>query len=167
VESWFAVATKPRSEAIAEENLRRQGYECLWPRVARLLRGAGGMKQRVESLFPNYVFIRADPDSTSLAPVRSTRGALGLVRFGGEPSRVPNSVIARIRERIDALDGMVRLRAPELVPGQALRITEGPLGGWDAVFLTREGGDRVRLLLQLLGTSREVVLPTQQLGLAV
>jgi transcriptional antiterminator RfaH len=152
---------------MAAENLRRQGYQCLWPRVARLMRGAAGMGQRIESLFPNYIFLRADPDLVSLAPVRSTRGARGLVRFGGAPVPVPDAVIARIRDRVDALDGLVRLRAPDLIQGQQLRVTEGPLCGWDAVFLAREGHDRVRLLLQLLGTTREVIVPTQQLGLAV
>jgi len=167
LESWYAVVTKPRSEAIAEEHLQRQGYECLFPRVRRVLRGAAGMKSRVESLFPNYLFLRADPDCVSLAPVRSTRGAVGLVRFGAEPVTVPDGVIARIRERIDAEDGLVRLAAPDLQPGQCVRVTEGPLLGWDAVFLAREGFDRVRLLLQILGTAREVVLPRQQLGLSV
>jgi transcriptional antiterminator RfaH len=167
LESWFAVVTKPRSEAIAEEHLQRQGYECLFPRVRRVLRGAAGMKSRVESLFPNYLFLRADPDAVSLAPVRSTRGAVGLVRFGAEPVAIPDAVIARIRERIDAEDGLVRLAMPELEPGQRVRVTEGPLLGWDAVFLAKEGFDRVRLLLQILGTAREVVLPRQQLGLSV
>jgi hypothetical protein len=39
--------------------------------------------------------------------------------------------------------------------------------GWEAIFLAKEGFDRVRLLLQILGTVREVVLPRQQLGLSV
>jgi hypothetical protein len=39
--------------------------------------------------------------------------------------------------------------------------------GWDAVFVAKEGFDRVRLLLQILGTAREVVLPRQQLGLSI
>jgi transcriptional antiterminator RfaH len=167
LESWYAVVTKPRSESIAEAHLQRQGYECLWPRVHRMLRSAAGMKSRVESLFPNYLFLRADPDRISLAPVRSTRGAVGLVRFGAEPVAVPDAVIARIRERIDTEDGLVRLAAPELEPGQAVRVTEGPLLGWEAIFLAKEGFDRVRLLLQILGTAREVVLPRQQLGLSV
>jgi transcriptional antiterminator RfaH len=167
LESWFAVITKPRSEAIAEEHLQRQGYECLFPRVRRVLRGAAGMKSRVEALFPNYLFLRADPDRVSLAPVRSTRGAVGLVRFGAEPVSVPDAVIARIRERIDLEDGLVRLAAPDLTPGQRVRVTEGPLLGWDAIFLAREGFDRVRLLLEILGTAREVILPRQQLGLSV
>ena len=165
--AWFAVVTKPRSEALAEEHLRRQGYECLLPRVRRVFRNAAGLKSRIESLFPNYLFLRADIERDSLAPVRSTRGAIGLVRFGAEPAQVPATVIARIRERIDDADGLVRLDTPDLTPGQKVRVTEGPLLGWDGVFLAAEGMDRVRLLLNLLGSVREVVLPRTQLALHV
>jgi transcriptional antiterminator RfaH len=48
VDAWFAVVTKPRSEALAEEHLRRQGYECLLPRVRRVMRNASGLKSRIE-----------------------------------------------------------------------------------------------------------------------
>jgi len=165
VERWYAVATKPRCEALAEENLRRQGYDCLFPRVRRVRRTETGLKSRVESLFPNYLFLRADPEHESLAPVRSTRGAIGLVRFGMEPARVPQCVIARILERMDADDGVVRLDVPTLEPGSTVRVTTGPLVGWEGVFLAGEGSDRVRLLLTLLGSEREVVLPRDQLAL--
>ena len=43
MESWFAVLTKSRSEAIAQEHLRRQGYDCLFPRLSRVLRTARGI----------------------------------------------------------------------------------------------------------------------------
>jgi transcriptional antiterminator RfaH len=165
LDAWYAVITKPRSEAVAEEHLRRQGFECLLPRVRRMLRGASGFKSRVESLFPNYLFLCADPNQVSLAPVRSTRGAIGLVRFGAEPVRVPERVIAGIRERIDREDGLVRLDTPDLFPGQSVRVAEGPLLGWEGVFVAAEGFERVRLLLSLLGTKREVVLPRAQLAL--
>ena len=167
MEAWFAVVTKPRSEAVAQEHLARQGYQCLLPQVKRVLRGAAGLRTRVESLFPNYLFLRADPDAVSLAPVRSTRGTIGLVRFGGKPARVPDAVMERIKSRIDDEDGLIQLTTPELVPGQGVRVMDGPLVGWEGVFLCGEGMDRVRLLLQLLGTAREVVLPRSQLGLCV
>ncbi len=99
--------------------------------------------------------------------MRSTRGAIGLVRFGAEPVRVPEAVIAGIRDRIDAEDGLVRLASPDLLPGQSVRVTQGPLLNWQGVFLAPEGGDRVRLLLELLGSVREVVLPRHQLALRV
>jgi len=167
LEAWYAVITKPRAEATAQEHLVRQGYECLLPQVRRVLRGAAGLKTRIESLFPNYLFLRADPDFVSLAPVRSTRGAIGLVRFGAEPVCVPDAVIDRIRSRIDIEDGLIKLISPDLVPGQGVRVMDGPLVGWEGVFLSHEGLDRVRLLLQLLGTSREVVVPRSQLGICV
>ena len=62
---------------------------------------------------------------------------------------------------------LVRLVAPEWLPGQGVRVMEGPLMGWEGVFVSAEGMDRVRLLLQLLGTCREVVVPRSQLGLRV
>lgn len=167
MESWFAVLTKSRSEAIAQEHLRRQGYDCLFPRLSRVLRTARGIERRIESLFPRYVFLRADPGEHSLAPVRSTRGVAGLVRFAGEPARVPDSVIERIRQRMGQDDGCVHLSAPEYAPGQPVRVTEGPLMGWEGVFMAAEGADRVRLMLELLGSVREVVLPREQLALCV
>jgi len=164
VQVWFAVVTKPRSEAIAHEHLLRQGFDCLLPRLRRVRRGAGGLKARIECLFPNYLFLRADTQFTSLAPVRSTRGARGVVRFGGVPAEVPEIVIESIRQRIDGEDGFVRLEAPQLNPGQRVRLTGGPLSGLEGLFLLNEGGERVRLLLQLLGTTREIVVPREQLA---
>lgn len=165
--SWFAVVTKPRSEAVAHANLVRQGYTCLWPRVRRALRGAGGMRERVECLFPNYLFLHADPEHDSLAPVRSTRGAQGLVRFGGRPAQVPEDVIERIRARIGAADGLVQLAAPDWAPGARVRVAQGPLSGVEGIFLADSGAERVRLLLDLLGSTREVVLPRAQLAIRI
>lgn len=162
--SWFAVLTKPRAEAEASLCLSRQGFECLYPRTRRSVRAASGMVVRTESLFPRYVFIRSDPSLQSLAPVRSTRGVAGLVRFGGEPACVPDLVIAQIQSRVDLSDGFVRLAAPPLEPGRAVRIHEGPLSGLDAIFQSMVGVDRVRLLLTLLGSERSVVVERSAIG---
>ena len=32
---WYCVHSKPRSEAVALQNLQRQGFECLLPRIAK------------------------------------------------------------------------------------------------------------------------------------
>jgi transcriptional antiterminator RfaH len=161
---WFAVLTKPRAEAEAVVCLGRQGFECLHARTRRTVRAAAGMIVRTEALFPRYVFIRSDPTLQSLAPVRSTRGCVGLVRFGGEPARVPEAVIDQIRARIDNEDGFVRLAPPPLVKGARVRINEGPFTGIDAIFEAEAGEDRVLLLLMLLGTERSVVVPRAALG---
>ncbi len=161
---WYAVLTKPRAEPVALANLLRQGYECLYPRVRHSRRGARGMVDSIEALFPRYVFLRADADLTSLAPVRSTRGVAGLVRFGTAPAQVPEQVIASIRSRSDA-DTIVELNAPDLRPGDEVTVTEGPLSGLSAIFQSACGLERVRLLVRMLGDACSVVVPRKHLAM--
>lgn len=123
------------------------------------------MQIRTESLFPRYVFVSVDPEVTSLAPVRSTRGVAGLVKFGGVPAVVPDLVIAQIRLRLDTETGLVQLQAPDLQPGTKVRIAQGPLEGVEGIFRSVAGHDRVRVLLTLMGSEREVVLPRVALAI--
>jgi len=160
---WFAVQTKPRAEAIARAHLERQGYHCLFPRIRRIRPGPDGLVDRIEALFPRYLFIEVDTAVVSLAPVRSTRGACGIVRFGSRPAPVPEAVITNIRSREDA-QGLVQLRPPELTPGARVRVSDGPFAGLVAVFESFCGSERVRLLLDAMGVASRVVVPRDQLG---
>jgi transcription antitermination factor NusG len=45
-----------------------------------------------------------------------------------------------------------------------VKINEGPFSGLNAIFAAAHGDDRVRLLLTMLGSEREVVLPRSVLG---
>ena len=101
---WYVVFCKPRQEAVAEENLLRQSFHVYLPRIRMKQRRGGQWVDCVEVLFPRYLFIRIDPHWRSAAPVRSTRGAVGLLRFGVTPAVVPEAVIeigrASCRERV-------------------------------------------------------------------
>ena len=81
---WLLAYTKPRQEALAEEHLRRQGFEVLCPqlRVQKLRRRKWTWVE--EPLFPRYLFVGAT-DEQSWAPVRSTVGGglAGAVRWAG------------------------------------------------------------------------------------
>lgn len=102
--SWLLLYTKPRAEAWAEINLRRQGFATLLPRVRR---GDGFWP-----LFPRYLFAGCAAGQDML-PLRNTRGVQYVVHCGAEPSRVPAAVVAEIQGRMDsrgvvALDGQER-----------------------------------------------------------
>ncbi|AVP99895.1 transcription/translation regulatory transformer protein RfaH [Ahniella affigens] len=161
--AWFAVLTKPRSEALAGLNLRRQGFEVLDCRLRRSRPGADGLCTQIEPLFPRYLFIRSDAHGLRLGPVRSTRGVSQVVRFGANTPSVPDPVIAAIVARQDA-DGFVRLDPPGLCPGQRVKVTEGPMAGFEGIFESHSGHARVRLLIDLLGTPVQVTLPSAQLA---
>jgi len=96
--NWFAVVSKPRQEQTALENLQRQGFECFLPMAENpYQRRSKKNKPIVEPLFPRYLFLKAIASHQNLAPVRSTKGVLSMVRFGIELAVVPESVIHAIK----------------------------------------------------------------------
>lgn len=164
--AWFAVLCKPRAESIARVHLERQQFSCLLPLVRRQQRSVRGMQQRIEPLFPRYLFIETDADGRTLAPVRSTHGVCGLVRFGERAACVPGSVIAALRARMQQ-DDTVALSAPALKPGQSVRVTEGPFAGVQAIFDSHCSSERVRLLMAVLGGRVSVIVPRMHLAVEV
>lgn len=155
-ERWYAVCCKPRQEAVAEENLLRQGYRTYLPRIRNSRRRRGQWVDVIEPLFPRYLFIRINPVLHSTAPVRSTRGAVGLVRFGGTPAVIPEQMIEAIRRRADANSGLHLSDHPLFCAGDAIRLAEGPLAGMEGVFIEENAEKRVIVLLELLGKANKI-----------
>lgn len=155
-ERWYAVCCKPRQEAVAEENLLRQGYRTYLPRTRNARHRRGQWIDVIEPLFPRYLFIRIDPALHSTASVHSTRGAVGLVRFGGQPTVVPEQVIETIRRREDTSTGLHHVNHPLFCAGEAIRLAEGPLAGMEGVFAEEDGEKRVIVLLELLGKANKI-----------
>lgn len=159
---WYCIQTKPRAETIALEHLQRQGFECLLPRLRLRRLIARQLRERIEPLFPRYLFLAADASTQSLAPIRSTRGVLGLVRFANEPAEVPAMLIARLRADADAA-GVVDDHRQHPQPGDPVLILAGPLTGLRALYARDDGADRAIVLLQILGREQRLVMPIGQL----
>ena len=155
---WYCVHTRPRAEAQALEHLQRQGFDCLLPRLQRSVIRNGRRQMTVEALFPRYLFLRADADTTSLAPVRSTRGAIGLVRTAGLPATVPDELIERLRADANA-DGLITMPERRLLPGERVVITDGSLAGLQGIYTQAPSEQRALVLLEILGGAQSVALP--------
>jgi transcriptional antiterminator RfaH len=163
MKAWYAVHTKGRQESVAEENLSRQGYVVHLPLLRAPRRSRGRWREAVEPLFPGYLFVELDLALDNPAPIRSTRGVTGLVRFGGHARPMPEGVVEHLvaaAQRAD--DGAVRCEHL-FAAGDRVEIVDGPLAGLRAVFLAPSGDDRVRLLLDLLGREHSVTLSRHQL----
>ena len=157
--NWYAVHTKTRQEVVAEQNLQRQGFELYAPKVLLRKRKRDKWTKVVQPLFPRYLFIRVDPDQTSLAPVRSTHGVSGLVRFGHRLLPVPDSVIDYLRQMEDPLTRQHHADHWPHQPGDALDILDGPFAGLTGVFQSVSADDRAALLIELLGRYNSIELP--------
>ena len=112
----------------------------------------------VEVLFPGYIFIRLDPLRRGTATVRSTRGVIGLVRFGNQPATVSDPVIDALLAREDKSSGLHLENQPPLNAGELVRVMDGPFAGIEGVFTQQDGDKRVIVLLELLGRANEVAL---------
>jgi transcriptional antiterminator RfaH len=155
---WYLVHARPRQEAVAEVHLRRQGYEAYFPRLKLPRLRASRWVETVDALFPRYLFVGVRPDAQCLGPVRSTRGVAKVVRFGERYTPVARDLLSSLRARESAC-GVHVLNAAALKLGDRVNIIAGPFAGLEAVFQSQQGTDRVRVLLELIGTTSRTTLP--------
>ena len=163
---WFAVHTKPRQEEVAEENLIRQGFDTYCPRIQVEKRKRGKRVKVIEAMFPRYLFVQFAPGHDNISSIRFTKGVTQLVRFGGEPARVPDAVIQLLKSSATDPSGIYIELLPEPKPGDSVRIVDGSLAGLSGVFYKKNSEERVIILLDVLGNQNKVTLLRDQIELA-
>ena len=134
----------------------RQDFHVYLPRIRIRRRRRGQWIDAIEVLFPRYLFIRIDPLLQNLTPVRSTRGVVGLVRFGGQPAVVPDEVMDELLQCEDSASGLHQENRTPISKGDRIRLVDGPFAGMEAVFAEQDGEKRVIVLLELLGKTNQV-----------
>jgi transcriptional antiterminator RfaH len=152
---WYAIHTKARQEYVAVENLERQSFEVFLPLIRQSRRRRGRWQTVTEPLFPGYLFSRLDLEADNIAPIRSTRGVTGLVRFGGLPCPVPVDVVEDLQNLQESEEGVI-CTATLFQQGDRVSICEGPLAGLEGIFLAASGKERVSLLLDFLGKQQRI-----------
>lgn len=163
MEAWYAVHTKARQEQLALANLERQHFLGFLPLIRLPRHRRDAWVEVTEPLFPGYLFLRLDPRRDDTAPIRSTRGVIGMVRFGGTMRPVPQALIQGLREIQTDPEGAIR-REQLFQAGGRVAIVSGPLAGLEAIFLASTGQQRVRLLLCLLGRETTITIPRDHLA---
>jgi transcription elongation factor/antiterminator RfaH len=157
MESWYALYTKPKQEALVARQMGQRGLETFLPQYSGRRRGEA---PPVQPLFPCYLFVRADLRQVGLSALHWTPGLRGIVSFGGVPARVPEEAIVLVHKQLARLEAMGSLPRARFQPGEAVRLKEGPLAGLEAVF---EGplqpAERVRILIRFLGQANRAVVP--------
>jgi len=147
---WYLVYAKPRQERVAQTNLCRQQYTTYLPLVRQPRRRRGERISVVTPMFPRYLFVQLDRHTDNWAPIRSTLGVVSIVRFGHVAAAVPDDFVALLRAREDA-HGVQVMPVEDYKRGTRVRITDGGLMGYEAVFVARSSRDRVIVLLEILG----------------
>lgn len=156
---WYVARTKARSETRARVSLRRQGFEVYLPQYAKRRRHARRTEVVGSPLFPGYLFLQMDLSSSPWHSVNSTVGVHSLLCHGRMPAAVPEGVVEELRAR-ETGDGLVPLSSLTVLErGEMLRIVDGPLNDRVGIYEKMTSGERVVLLLRLLGRDVEVAVP--------
>lgn len=159
--SWVVATTHPHSEAVAVENLRRQGFAPYCPVVRKQRSHARRVDTVLRPLFPGYVFIGIGPAARWRA-IASTMGVRTLVRFGEEPATIAASFIEGLRAR--EVEGAVVRPAVPYEVGQNVQIAGGPFDGLLARILALDEKDRIVVLLEVMNRGVTAKLEPHQVG---
>ena len=160
MKAWYLVYSKPRQERIALDNLARQNYQAFLPLVRLRRKRQGCYVWVTEAMFPRYLFIKLSDETDDWGPIRSTIGVAGLVRFGGRPAKVPEDLVSALAANEG---GVWQLPSPNLKAGDRVRICEGPMIGYEGIFQSRRGKDRVTLLLDVVSRPARVEVALDQI----
>ncbi|WP_372972642.1 transcription/translation regulatory transformer protein RfaH [Marinobacter sp.] len=148
---WYAIQHKPAQGDRALENLQNQDARCFYPKVTVERIRAGKRATRLEPLFPGYLFINIDESDPLWGKLRSTRGVLRVVGFGGKPVPVPDEVIEYIHDGLTAVEEQGGLKK-----GEKVRIQEGPFRGVEGIFQAYEGEERAIVLISFMQKQQAV-----------
>jgi transcription antitermination factor NusG len=156
---WFCLKTQPKHEHLAATALRRHlGLRCFSPRVRFRKATRRGAVWFVEAMFPGYIFAQFT-FAKQHRQVEYSSGIQGVVRFGDQVATVDPLLIDNLQEK--AGDAEMVTFDPEIEVGQSVQIAEGPFQGVEAL-VTRllPARERIRVLLEFLGRSVEMEVPT-------
>lgn len=165
VPPWYVAYTRPRMEQTALVNLERQAFETYLPLYKTCRRTPEGFQPGYETMFPRYVFLRPSNERQSLAPVASTRGVCGLVRFGGEVARVRPELLRQIRKFEQERNRVELDNISPIQPGARVRMRRGGFKGIEGLVIA-VARQRVTFLLEMLGREQQVTVDHSELDVA-
>jgi len=160
---WCCARTELRGEDKARHFLETQ-WLCSYVPLVRSQRVRHGRRsEKIEPLFPSYIFISIQDGRWWSA--RWCVGVLAVIMSGDQPTRVCDSIVDEIRQR--EVRGAVELpEAPGMTPGDRVRVLAWPFQGRLGLFAGMKPHARVEVLLAWLGGERRVTLPRSSIELA-
>ena len=153
--NWYALRSKPRKEEAVYRQALNQGFEAYLPLIR--VQPVNPRSRKLLPYFPGYLFVYTDTEEVGVSTFQWMPHTHGLVSFGGEPAIVPENLVQAIRKRVDEINSAGGEVLEALRVGEKVKISSGPFEGYEAIFDGRlPGSVRVRVLLELLGSKRQV-----------
>lgn len=144
---WIVFYTKSRHEKKVTELLGRAGYEVFLP-LHKVMRQWSDRKKKVEvPLFNSYIFVRIAPHQVN--DVLQIPGVSWVIRHNGQPAVLHDNEYDMIRRFTESglfleASGI----AESFVPGDRVRVLDGPLRGLQGVLEGSANEEKLCVLIE-------------------
>ena len=157
---WYVVRTEPGGEYLAAGELRRDGFDVLFPRAKtpHPRMGHGDVP-----LFPGYLFLGWDASSEGMPSLTRAAHVLGWVSFGGVVPPLPDEFVEELGRRLEAInqDGGLWRRFRR---GEKVHVVSGSLQNLaEVVEEAKSPQARVRVLMEFMGRLVSAHVPWENL----
>ena len=154
--AWFAVRVREKFRPFAEELFAAQGIEFFSPRVLEMRQWSDRQKPVLVPRFAGYVFCRFDPSCQ--LPILRTLGVIDIVRSGSRLSEVDPRELEAVERALASRQPVEPLA--ELITGQRVRVSSGPLQGLEGVLL--ECRSHWKLVLAVTMMNRSIAVQVER-----
>ena len=145
---WYVLRTKPHKETAVCRLLKSREITVFYPTIE--VDPVNPRSARIRPYFPGYLFVQTDLEVVGRNSLDWLPGSQGLVSFGGEPAEVSDDLVEAIKTKTAVYKKKQKARK-QFASGDKVRIIDGPLAGYDAIFDTAlSGQQRVQVLLTYL-----------------
>jgi transcription antitermination factor NusG len=146
---WYAAYTCANHEKSVAEQLSVRSVEHFLPLYQSVRRWKDRRVHLQLPLFPGYVFVRlALRDRLQVLEIPSVAR---LVGFNGTPTALPEAEIEALKTGLER--GVRAVPYPYLKVGRRVRITTGPLEGFEGILIRKKNGLRFVISLDLIQRS--------------
>lgn len=159
---WFVVLTKPAKEKLACENLIKQNFQVKMPLYKSFNFYRNKWIEKIEPMFPRYLFFKPQNPDQSVRVVHSTLGVQKLIIFGDNIASISDEDLFLI-ESISHVQNLAS--SEELIKiknGDKVEICNGALKGLSAI-ISNIVGERITVLINILGREKKVLLSLEEI----
>jgi transcription antitermination factor NusG len=166
-ERWYVVTHTPFEGFRARNAIRRLGFEAHWPRI---IDRQPRRNDVILPLYPCYLFARFDVTRGGWGAIVDKRHAITAIlgqREFGAPVPMPVGAVEHLIAQAPAIDlpidptGDLDEVLPPLDEGSEVALLDVRFMGAKGMLKESRGGDRVKVLLNMLGGERVVDVPRE------
>lgn len=166
---WYVIHTYSGYEEQVAENLKQRIesmgmsdkiFKILVPKEKQIEIKNGKRKTVEKKIYPGYVLVEMIVTDDSWYVVRNTPNVTGFIGLGVRPTPMSQMEIDRIQKRMGVEEPKYKI---EFKPGDLVRITDGPLKGFEAkVTDIDEDKGKIKVLVSMFGRETPVNLDSLQ-----